>query len=647
MKIQIKLLVTVFLIILLSAGITILVSQTIARNIVEGEICNQLANSAQSRANHIGTILNGYIQVAELMAVGNAFRDSVDESKNYTKSIEQVNRKINSTVGPNGEISRIRLLDKNGIVIASSHADVGQNKSADDIFLKGKESVYLGDVHTSEFTGGKVISTAAPILVDGESSGVLVLNFDVDTELYEITTDRTGLGERGELYIVNKDEYMITPSKFLSQNDTFLKQKVETYHFGDEEEEAKYLGVAGYEHDVILCENYLGTDVVRAHTHVPDLGWYVIAEISEEEVFAPIAELTRMLLWALICLSLLGLTLSILISRTITQPIVKLQHGVEEIGKGNLDYKTGTKASDEIGQLSRAFDGMSTELKNSRVELEEYSRGLEAKVEERTKELDEKAKEAEEQTIASLNLLQDVTETKIELETAKSELKAKNTELERFTYTVSHDLRSPLITVQGFVELLRKDLERNEREKVENDLKYIETGTAKMEHLLNDTLRLSRIGRMVNPPEDVPFGEIVQETLEQTAQQIKSSGVEITVAEVFPTVQVDRMRIVEVLVNLVTNSINYMGEQPRPKIDIGYRVDGEETVFFVRDNGIGIDKSQHEKVFELFYTVDKSGKGTGAGLAIVKRIIEVHNGRIWIESEKDKGCTVCFTLPVA
>ncbi len=227
------------------------------------------------------------------------------------------------------------------------------------------------------------------------------------------------------------------------------------------------------------------------------------------------------------------------------------------------------------------------------------------------------------------------------------ELRDKNTELERFTYTVSHDLRSPLITVQGFIEMLREDLERNEKEKVESDLKFIENGTAKLEHLLNDTLRLSRIGRMVNPPEDVPFGELVQEAQVQTGAQIKSSGVEISVAEDFPAVHVDRMRIVEVLVNLMTNSINYMGEQPHPKIDIGYRVDDEETVFFVRDNGIGIDKSQHEKVFELFYTVDKSGKGTGAGLTIVKRIIEVHNGKVWIESEKGKGCTVCFTLPVA
>ena len=248
-----------------------------------------------------------------------------------------------------------------------------------------------------------------------------------------------------------------------------------------------------------------------------------------------------------------------------------------------------------------------------------------------------------------VGIARDVTErkrTEEERERFLKELEAKAAEMNRFTYTVSHDLRSPLVTVQGFVEMLRKDLERNEKEKVESDLKFIENGTAKMEHLLNDTLQLSRIGRMVNPPEDVPFGKIAQEALEQTAHQIKSSGVEITVAEDFPAVHVDRVRIVEVLVNLITNSINYMGEQPSPKIDIVYRIDDSETVFFVQDNGIGIDKSQHERVFELFYKVDKSSKGTGAGLAIVKRIIEVHNGRIWIESEKGKGCTVCFTLPV-
>jgi len=226
------------------------------------------------------------------------------------------------------------------------------------------------------------------------------------------------------------------------------------------------------------------------------------------------------------------------------------------------------------------------------------------------------------------------------------ELEAKSAEMERFIYTVSHDLKTPLVTIRGFAGMLREDLERNERVKVESDLKHIEDGATKMDHLLSDTLQLSRIGRVINLPEDTPFREIVQETLEQIAGQIKT--VEVSMADGFPVVHVDRLRMVEVLVNLIENSISYMGEQPHPKIDIGHRVDDGGTVFFVRDNGIGIDHSQREKVFVLFYQVNKNSKGTGsgAGLTIVKRIIEVHGGRVWIESEKGKGCAVCFTLPL-
>jgi signal transduction histidine kinase len=104
--------------------------------------------------------------------------------------------------------------------------------------------------------------------------------------------------------------------------------------------------------------------------------------------------------------------------------------------------------------------------------------------------------------------------------------------------------------------------------------------------------------------------------------------------------------MVEAMVNLIENSIKYRDEQQHPRIDIGYQNGAEKTVFYVSDNGMGIDPSQHEKVFDLFYKVNKNSDGTGAGLAIVKRIIDVHGGSIWIESELGKGTKVCFTLPV-
>ena len=261
---------------------------------------------------------------------------------------------------------------------------------------------------------------------------------------------------------------------------------------------------------------------------------------------------------------------------------------------------------------------------------------------------------------ATLNFLTEITERKLAEEALRKahdelemrvkerteELARRNTEMERFIYTVSHDLRTPLISVSGFLGFIKQDAEKGDLDRMQADLRIANEAVAKMDRLLLETLELSRIGRAVSPPEDVPFGDVVEDALRQTSEKIRSKGCKVSVDQKLPVVHVDRMRITEVLVNLIENSIKYMGLQANPEIEIGQRIDGKDRIFFVRDNGIGIDPSQHNKVFELFYKVDKKSEGTGAGLAIVKRIIEVHGGRIWIESELGKGCTVCFTLPL-
>ncbi len=235
-----------------------------------------------------------------------------------------------------------------------------------------------------------------------------------------------------------------------------------------------------------------------------------------------------------------------------------------------------------------------------------------------------------------------------DLQKAKESLEAKNAELERFAYTVSHGFKGPLVTISGFAGLLEKDLSRGNLDRAQNLLKRIHSAVKTMGKLIDDLLRLTRIGRALDEPEEVPFGELSLEVVDLLSGPITERGVEVEISPRLPAVYGDRLRLRELLQNLVENAVKYLGDQPRPRVEIDVRRDVEETVFFVRDNGKGIDRQNHEKIFGLFERLDAEAlEGTGIGLALVKRVVAVHGGRIWVESEgAGHGATFCFTLPV-
>lgn len=225
------------------------------------------------------------------------------------------------------------------------------------------------------------------------------------------------------------------------------------------------------------------------------------------------------------------------------------------------------------------------------------------------------------------------------------ELEHKNSELEQFTYTVSHDLKTPLVTIKGFVGLLAKDIEENDVNRIAGDIDKINRATDTMGALLNDLLELSRIGRVIGDRVICNLTEIAREAIELQTSIIDKAGVEITVEEM-PTVKGDKLRLVEVYLNLVENAIKFMSDQKLPRIDIGSLVKDGETHYYVKDNGVGIAPEYHNLVFGLFERLNASLEGTGVGLTLVKRIIEVHGGIIWVESD-GAGCgsSILFTLP--
>ena len=227
------------------------------------------------------------------------------------------------------------------------------------------------------------------------------------------------------------------------------------------------------------------------------------------------------------------------------------------------------------------------------------------------------------------------------------ELESKNSELERFTYTVSHDLKAPLITMSGFLGYLEADATSGNVQRLRSDIQRILEANQKMQRLLNELLELSRVGRLINAPETIPFRQIVDEALSRVEGRLSAGKVQVVVMENLPTVHADRIRIVEVVQNLLDNAAKFMGDQPAPRVEVGAETLNGETIFFVRDNGIGIEPRFHQKVFDLFDKLNPGIEGTGIGLALVKRIVELHGGRVWVESTPGMGATFRFTLPGA
>ncbi len=230
---------------------------------------------------------------------------------------------------------------------------------------------------------------------------------------------------------------------------------------------------------------------------------------------------------------------------------------------------------------------------------------------------------------------------------AKSrEVEEKNREMETFVYTVSHDLKTPVVSLQGLATALRDECEGQLAAQGKHYLERLVANTTHIERLIHDLLDLSRAGRLPKRAEEIHTKSLLEEVLLELSDQTRKNGVEIIVPSDLPTVWGDPLRLQEVFTNLLTNAIKFKGPADRPRIEVGANVSTGEVEFWVRDNGIGIDPAYHDEIFAPFRRLQEVPvEGTGVGLAIVKKIVETAGGGIRVASEKGKGSTFSFTWP--
>jgi signal transduction histidine kinase len=336
----------------------------------------------------------------------------------------------------------------------------------------------------------------------------------------------------------------------------------------------------------------------------------------------------------MIVISVLSLIVAIIagiyITNSIVKPVLHLKEAAENISKGRIDVIDSITSTDEIGDLTQTFNKMALDLKKSKAQIEKYNKTLEQKVNERTKEL--------EKNIRKLT----VTEAKLQAYT--NNLKVSNLELEQFAYVASHDLQEPLRTTISFAELFRQQYSGKLDDNADKYIGYIVQATNRMNALIKDLLDFSRIGTDTNRRR-TDCNMILQDVLADVDKAIKDSGAEIVCGDL-PIVIGFATELRQLFQNLIINSIKFRRQNITPKIKIEAQKSGLPWQFAFSDNGIGIDPKHSERIFTIFQRLHTRTEypGSGIGLSHCKKIVELHHGRIWVESAPGHGSTFYFTI---
>ncbi len=577
----------------------------------------------------------------------------------------------------------IEILDaRTGIVVASTDPSrVGMKEKEDDPLLRQalmSTDVVVGKAETgpdggaSRFRLARALSRGKP-----PPTGVLTMTVDCEEAIKSTLLAAVGGENRTAALLLDEESRPLVALNggggAGAVSDPRKRRPLTN--------RAAVLAAAGKEGSV-ETKDHRGVPVLavlRFLPLTPQHGWGLVIQQDLADIYAPLRQdivgTFALGSVAVLCVVIVGSVLATNLSR----PIRRLVRDSRSVVRGDLSIRTAVEGSEEtvglalafnalIGRFqhwhdeleqevtarteelirtNRALEGQIAERRRGEAELRKLNTELDQRVNERTAELRQRMEDAERLNRAMLNLADDLQAAIRELELTSRQLNEANRELESFSYSVSHDLRAPLRHMQGFVILLQKEIEASAGERGRRYMQIIAESTRRMEHLIDDLLALSRLGRTAMTKSRFRLDELARKTAADLEENEQSRIIQWEIEDM-PEVTADRSLLRLVLTNLLGNALKYTRTRQRARIRMGCLAgDEHELCFFVQDNGVGFDMKYADRLFRVFqrlHSLDQF-EGTGVGLANVQRIIRRHDGRVWAEGEVDKGATFYFSLP--
>jgi len=574
-------------------------------------------------------------------------------SKNFYRLL----RHIKNTKDAYG-YKEISIYDRHGdLKITTSTGKVITNVAGFEFFKKAiSGDTYISPVVPSVIPlineygqleqGMPTLFVTTPVIYENKLIGMVCMRIDV-MEINKLMRN-VRLGRTGETYLINEEGIMISESKFLSylkdfgmvKQRTTLELKIINPYTGEFTKSAQEClkGHTGYDENGYY--DYRGQKVIGFWQWIPELNWGVIAEIDVDEVYGPVIGLHKVVSTIMFLVTLAVISFAFIFGKKISDPILYLTDVTKSISAGDYSKRVKIISQDEIGELSQSFNKMAKFLEEKTQKLQEYTTNLENTIEERTKDLTRINKELEKQSR--------------DLEKAYEELLTLDQMKDKMIRDVSHELKSPVAQVQMAIDLWTKEVKKEHinRSKEEKFRKIINDSLLRLRKTIESILDLSVLesGRLEFKKEPIKMDKLINQTVMGMKLLADKKGLTMInhTKNNLPLVIGDKSELLRVLTNLLDNAIKYT---EKGEIHIyGERRNGNYLEIAVKDSGkgIGLSSNQYDKLFERFYQENPTMYGSGVGLALCKNIIEMHEGKLWVESEGNgKGSTFKFTLPIA